>query len=59
VQRLLPHGTPDEVRRETQRLLRVLGAGGGYIASPSHAVPPDVPPENIAAMVDVFRRQRA
>jgi uroporphyrinogen decarboxylase len=59
VQRLLPHGTPDEVRRETQRLLRELGALGGYIASPSHAVPPDVPPENIAAMVDVFRRQRA
>ncbi len=57
VQRLLPHGTPDEVRDETKRLLRALGEGGGYIASPSHAVPGDVPAENIAAMIDVLKGQ--
>lgn len=57
VQRLLPHGTPDEVRSEVKQLLRDLGKGGGYIASPSHAVPGDVPPENIVAMIDVLRNQ--
>ena len=58
VQRLLPHGTSDEVRRETRRLLETLGKGGGYIASPSHDIPVDVPPENMAAMIEVLRDQR-
>lgn len=57
VQRLLPHGSPDEVRDETARLLRELGKGGGYIASPSHVVPADVPAENIAAMLEVLQGQ--
>ncbi|MDH7480388.1 MAG: uroporphyrinogen decarboxylase family protein [Armatimonadota bacterium] len=57
VQRLLPLGTPDEIRRETRRLLDVLGKGGGYIASPSHDIPVDVPAENMAAMIDVLRGQ--
>ena len=56
-QRLLPYGTPDEVRRETARIMRVMGKGGGYIAAPTHAVPGDVPPENILAMFDVFQNQ--
>jgi len=54
VQRLLPFGTPDEVRVETTKLARTLGRGGGYIASPSHAIPSDVPAENIAAMIEVL-----
>ena len=57
VQRLLPLGTPDEVRAETRRLLGDLGAGGGYIASPSHDIPSDVPAENMAAMIEVLRNQ--
>ncbi len=57
VQRLLPHGTPDEVREETSNLIRKLGKGGGYIASPSHVIPKDVPAENIAAMLEVLQGQ--
>lgn len=57
VQHLLPHGTPEEVRREASRLVKALGKGGGYIASPSHAVPADVPPENIAALIEVLQNQ--
>jgi len=58
VQRLLPLGTPDEVRRETRRLLQILGEGGGYIASPSHDIPSDVPAENMAAMIEVLQNQK-
>ena len=58
VQHLLPHGTPDEVARGTRRLLHELGKGGGYIASPSHDVPVDVPPENLAAMIEVLKSQK-
>lgn len=58
VQTLLPHGTPDQVRTETRRLLHELGKGGGYIASPSHAAPVDVPPKNLAAMIEVLENQQ-
>lgn len=51
VQRTLPHGTPDEVRAETRRLLREIAPGGGYILSPSHSVTGDVPPENVLAFL--------
>lgn len=59
IQKLLPFGTPEEVRRETRRILQELGHGGGYIAAPSHALPRDVPPANIAALLEVLMNQRA
>lgn len=49
---LLPRGTHDEVQAETQRLVRVLGAHGGYILNSVHNIQPDVPVENILAMYD-------
>ena len=51
-QELLPNGTPEEVRKETERLIDILGSDGGYIVSPSHAFQPDTPPENIMAIYD-------
>jgi hypothetical protein len=56
-QQLLPCATPDEVRAETRRLMKILAVNGGYIAGPTHAVPGDVPPENILAMADVLQNQ--
>lgn len=57
VQRLLPFGTPEEVRKETSRILKEIGRGGGYIASPSHAIPKDVPVENILALIEALQNQ--
>lgn len=57
-QRLLPLGTPDEVRAETRRTIEVLGTGGGYILNSVHNLQPDVPPENIVAMFDEGRMHR-
>lgn len=56
-QRLLPYATPDEVKRETRRIIGIMGKGGGYIAAPTHAVPGDVPPENVLAMLEAFQDQ--
>ncbi len=53
-QRILPYGSVNEVRRETERLLE-LGREGGYIFAPSHAVENDVPLDNILAFLDVAR----
>jgi len=57
VQRLLPYGTPDEVRAEVTQILEQIGKEGGYIASPSHAIPGDAPAENIATMIEVLKNQ--
>ena len=51
VQHLLPRGTPATVRAECLRLGEVLGAGGGYIAAPAHAIQVGTPPENVLAML--------
>ena len=56
-QRLLPFATPAEVKAKTVEIMRIMGAGGGYIAAPTHAIPGDVPPENVEAMLDVFHNQ--
>lgn len=55
-QRVLPYDTPDELRRERRRLLR-LGKEGGYILAPAHAVEGDVPLENMLAFIEEARRQ--
>ena len=56
-QQLLPRSTPDQIRAETSRVMRVMSAGGGYIAAPTHAVTHDIRYDQIMAMLDVFLNQ--
>jgi len=51
-QEVLPHGTPEDVRREMKRVIHALGKGGGYMVASVHTIMHEVPPENILAMVD-------
>ncbi|MDD4888543.1 MAG: uroporphyrinogen decarboxylase family protein [Phycisphaerae bacterium] len=51
-QGVLPRGTPDEVRAEVRRRVRDFAPGGGFVFVQVHNVQPDVPPENVAAMLD-------
>jgi len=55
-QRLLPYGTPEEVRLESRRLLQE-GSPGGYIFAPAHDVQGDVPLQNMLAFIDTARQQ--
>ncbi|MCX6089472.1 MAG: hypothetical protein NTX88_03660 [Candidatus Atribacteria bacterium] len=57
IQRLLPFGTPQEVRKGVKRILQEIGRNGGYIASPSHALPKDIPVENILALIETLQQQ--
>jgi uroporphyrinogen decarboxylase len=50
--RVLPSGSPAEVRDEVRRVVEVLGPGGGYLVASVHTIMDDVPPENIVAMAE-------
>jgi len=52
VQTTLPFGTAEDVRREVEERISVLGRGGGYILGPSHWIQAGTPPQNIAALFD-------
>jgi len=52
-QRVLPFGTPEEVRGEVRRCIDTLaGDGTGYILAPCHNIQSITPVENIIAMYD-------
>jgi len=53
-QQTLPFGSPEDVRREVESRIRVLGAHGGLILGPTHHVQLDTPMENFRAMVDAI-----
>ncbi len=55
-QRTLPHGSVEDVRRETRHLLE-LGRDGGYIFAPAHDVEGDVSLENMLAFIEIVQHQ--
>lgn len=57
-QELLPVATADEVYDVTTRTIDVLGHRGGYVASPTHCVQGDTPPENVVAIFDAAKDYR-
>ncbi|MCK5569641.1 MAG: uroporphyrinogen decarboxylase [Spirochaetes bacterium] len=56
VQKVLPFCSLDEVYQETNKCIKNLGPGGGYILAPTIHVQGDVPPENIIAMRDAIKK---
>ena len=56
-QRLLPFETPERVVEVTREIMKIMSRNGGYIASPTHGIPGDVPPENIIALMEFFKNQ--
>jgi uroporphyrinogen decarboxylase len=53
--RVLPFGTPDEVKAEVRKRIHDLAPGGGFVLSAVHNIQPQVPPQNIVAMFDAAR----
>ncbi len=54
-QSILPKGTPMDVRNEVRRRIEDLASGGGFVFASVHNIQPDVPPQNILAMVAALR----
>jgi uroporphyrinogen decarboxylase len=53
--RVLPRGTPKEVRAEVRTRIEDLARGGGYVVASVHNIQAEVPPENIVAMFETAR----
>ena len=54
---ILPFKTPEEVKAEMHRVMDILSKNGGYILAPTHAMPNDVPPENVLAFLEVAKHE--
>ncbi len=50
--RVLPFGSPQDVRDEVRRRIEDLGRGGGYVLGAVHNLQAEVPPENVCALFD-------
>ena len=53
--KVLPEGSPEEVRKHVLERCEVFSKGGGFVFNTVHNIMPDVPPENIVAMYDAVR----
>lgn len=51
----LLQGTPEDVKEETKRIMKIGKQGGGYIFNSGEMIPRDVPEENIIAMMGTAR----
>ena len=56
IQHTLPFGTEDDVRNEVKTRIETVGKGGGLLLGPSHVIEPEVPWENIIALVDAIKK---
>ncbi len=54
-QRVLPEGTPEEIRDHIRGRIETFAPGGGFVFNQVHNIMPHVPPRNIAAMVEAVR----
>jgi uroporphyrinogen decarboxylase len=54
-QRVLPYGTPEEVREQVRLRIQQFGPRGGYVAGSVHLMQADVPPQNVIAMSEAVR----
>ena len=52
-QTTMPFGSAEEVKRVCREMIDKIGKGGGFILAPTHVLEPEVPWENIEAMLSV------
>ena len=55
-QRILPHGSKQEIADEVKRNIDIFAPGGGYVFAQVHNIQADIPPENIIAMLEAFQK---
>jgi uroporphyrinogen decarboxylase len=58
IQTLLPFGTPDQIRRHVQRCAAHARDGATIVIAPTHVVEPDVPWENLCALIEAIKQEK-
>jgi hypothetical protein len=54
-QKILPFGTPKEVREQVLHNCEIFAKDGGFIFNPMHNIPANVPVENMVAMLEALK----
>jgi hypothetical protein len=58
-QATLAFGTPEQVRAEAERNMKILGKGGGFVFNNVHNIQATVPTENMVALFETVRDKGA
>ena len=53
-QRVLPFGTPDEVKEQVRLNVEIFNQNGGFVFAPIHNIQAKTPPDNIIAMFEAL-----
>jgi uroporphyrinogen decarboxylase len=53
-QKILPLGTPLEVKDNVKRIIEIFAPGGGFVFSTIHNIQAEVPPQNILAFLEAL-----
>jgi uroporphyrinogen decarboxylase len=54
IQKTMPYGSPEDVRREVRAIAGTVKPDGGYIFCTSHNIQADTPTKNIIALVEAY-----
>jgi uroporphyrinogen decarboxylase len=54
-QRVLPLGTPEDIRNHVRAQVKILKQGGGFVFQQVHNILANVPPENVVAMFEAVK----
>jgi len=57
-QRILPFGTPTEVRQDVHERFRIFAPGGGFVFNSIHNIQAGVPTENLLALYEAVKEYR-
>jgi len=57
-QKILPYGTPQEIRDHVLEQCEIFGQDGGFVFNAIHNIQANVPIENVAAMIDTLNTFR-
>lgn len=56
IQKTMPYGSPDDIRREIKAIADIAKPEGGYIFCTSHNIQADTPLENIVALMEAYQK---
>jgi uroporphyrinogen-III decarboxylase len=53
-QKILPTGTPEQIKTHVERQCEIFGKNGGFVFNAVHNIQANVPVENVVAMIDAL-----